>query len=150
MSILRALAVIAVAAWLGTMAFFSFVAAPTLFRTAERAAAGQVVGALLPAYYGVGLALSGLACLALLVSARTRGRRLRHLTGAALAAAMVALLAWSYGVTLPETRAARGAEDRTEFARSHRIAVQLNVAAMLCGAALLVIEAFGRERRRDE
>src|SRR4030095_11725202 len=64
MTLLRTLAVVAVAAWLGIMAFFSFEVAPVVFRTIDRAIAGQAVTAVLPRYYRWGLALSGVALVA--------------------------------------------------------------------------------------
>ena len=48
MTLLRALAVVSVAAWLGIMAFFSFEVAPVVFKTIDRAIAGQAVAAVLP------------------------------------------------------------------------------------------------------
>ena len=58
MTLLRALAVVSVAAWLGIMAFFSFEVAPVVFKTIDRAIAGQAVAAVLPRYYRWGLALT--------------------------------------------------------------------------------------------
>ena len=64
MTLLRTLAVVAVAAWLGIIAFFSFEVAPVVFKTIDRAIAGQAVTAVLPRYYRWGLALSGVALVA--------------------------------------------------------------------------------------
>src|SRR5262249_21766264 len=60
----RTLAGVGVAAWLGIIAFFSFEVAPVVFKTIDRAIAGQAVTAVLPRYYRWGLALSGVALVA--------------------------------------------------------------------------------------
>src|SRR2546426_166599 len=67
MRILRSLAVVAIAGWLGIMAFFSFGVAPLVFRTIDRAVAGQAVAAVLPRYYDWGLVLCGMAVVACVV-----------------------------------------------------------------------------------
>src|SRR3989442_1655333 len=57
MGVVRSLAVIAVAGWLGIMAFVSFGVAPRIFRALDRAVAGEAVAAILPRYYDWGLVL---------------------------------------------------------------------------------------------
>ena len=37
--------------WLGSVIFFSFVAAPGIFKTLEREKAGEVIGVIFPRYY---------------------------------------------------------------------------------------------------
>ena len=122
MRVLRAVAVIAVAGWLGIMAFFAFGVAPLVFRAIDRAVAGEAVAAVLPSYYAWGLALC---------------------------AVMLGLLVWADTVVLPRAEAARRAHEDGAFARAHRAAVQLNGATMVAGAALLVLEAFSLGRRRS-
>lgn len=149
MSVLRAVAVIAVAGWLGIMAFFSFAVAPLVFRTIDRAVAGQAVAAVLPRYYAWGVALCAVALAASVIQvASGRDGRLRPLAGAALCGVMLGLLAWGATVGLPRAETARRARDDASFARAHRAAVRLNGATMLAGAALLALEALSRGRRR--
>jgi 4-amino-4-deoxy-L-arabinose transferase-like glycosyltransferase len=143
MGTLRTLVLACVAAWVGIMAFFSFVAAPGLFRTLERREAGDLVAALLPAYYQWGIALSGLAVGALVVLAARRGvERLRHLAGAALGAVMVIGLVWALAVSLPDANRARRAGDDVAFAATPRQAVRLNLLVLVCGVAIGVLEAW--------
>jgi Domain of unknown function (DUF4149) len=140
---LRALALACMASWIGVIAFFSFVAAPRLFRSLERREAGDLVATLLPVYYQWGIALSGLGVGALVVvAAFASAGRLRHLAGASLGAVMVACLVWGLGVSLPEANRARQAGDDTAFAVAHRRAVQLNSLVLFCGAMVVVLEAF--------
>lgn len=149
---MRALTVIAVAcvgAWLGIVSFFSFAVAPTLFRIVEGTAAGEAVAVVLPRYYTAGLVLGGVALLALLLrlARQPGGARRAGLVSCLLAAILVAVLAWSLFALLPRAEAARRARDDTAFAASHRQAVSLNLAAMVCSLAVLVAEALRRERR---
>jgi hypothetical protein len=137
------------ASWVGIMAFFSFVAAPRLFRTLERREAGELVAVLLPAYYQWGIALSGLAVGALVVLAAWRGAgRLRHLAGAARGAVRVIGLVWALGVSLPAANQARRAGDDAAFAATHRQAVRLNVLVLVCGVAVGLLEASALLARR--
>lgn len=150
MNTLRALAVACVAAWLGIMAFFSFVAAPGLFQAIDRQAAGEAVAALLPAYYRWGITLSALAVGALLVvAARRRDGRGRDLAAAALGGVTVALLAWTLGVRVPAAEDARRVRDDQRFAAAHRDAVRLNLVVMLCAAAFVALQTFTPAARRD-
>jgi hypothetical protein len=147
--ILRAAAVIAVAGWLGVMAFFSFGVAPLVFATIDRALAGQAVAAVLPRYYAWGMALCAVALAASVIQVVSgKDGRLRPLAGAALCGAMLGLLVWASTVVLPRAEAARRARDDAAFARAHRAAVQLNGATMAAGAALLALEALSPSRRR--
>jgi hypothetical protein len=147
--VLRILAVVAVAGWLGIMAFFSFGVAPLVFRTIDRVVAGEAVAAVLPRYYEWGLVLCGIAlaaCVLQVVSGREG--RMRPLIGAALSGAMCGLLMWASTTVLPRAEAARRARDDEAFTRAHRASVQLNTATMLTGAALLVLETLSRPVRR--
>lgn len=149
MNALRTFAVACVAAWLGIMAFFSFVAAPGVFRAVDRRVAGQAVAALLPGYYRWGLVLSALAVVTLLViAAWSRAGRVRHLTSALLASVMVIVLAWALAVTLPAADAARRAREDQAFALAHRRAVRLNVLVMVCAAGVLALQAVTPVDRR--
>src|SRR2546426_11657063 len=95
MRILRSLAVVAIAGWLGIMAFFSFGVAPLVFRTIDRAVAGQAVAAVLPRYYDWGLVLCGMAVVACVVQVLSgREGRARPLTGGALCGAVCGRPGW--------------------------------------------------------
>ncbi len=149
MRVLRALTVVAVAGWLGIMAFFSFAVAPLVFRTLDRAVAGQAVAAVLPRYYAWGEALCAVALASAVIQVVSGGDgRLRPLASAALCGVMLGLLVWASAVVLPGAEAARRARDDGGFARAHRAAVQLNGATMVAGALLLVLEALSPSKRR--
>jgi hypothetical protein len=149
MTPLAVLTVGAMGASLGIMAFFSFVAAPVLFRTMERSVAGAAAAAVLPGYYASGIVLSGVALLGLVLRVVAREPRWRQsVLAAALTAVMLGLVLWSLVVVLPAAESARGAGDSTRFALAHRRAVTLNGLTMLCGALVLALEAVSRRRER--
>ena len=150
MRILRTLAVICIAGWLAISSFFSFAVAPLVFKTIDRAVAGQVVSVVLPRYYDWGLVLCGIALIvcALRATIGLKGRR-RPLATAALCGAMLALLVWASTAVLPRAEAARQARDDGAFARAHRSAVQLNGLTMAAGVAVLLLETLSRPPRRD-
>jgi hypothetical protein len=151
MTMLRALGLIATAAWLGIMMFFSFGVAPTVFRAIDRAVAGQAVAAVLPRYYQWGIALCAVTLVASVIRAVSgRDGRLRPLASAALCGAMLALLVSASTVVLPRAEAARRGRDDVAFARAHRASVQLNGAAMAAGAAILALEILIPSRRRGQ
>ena len=45
---------LALVCWLGSIIFFSFFAAPAVFKALERPQAGDVIGAIFPRNYGLG------------------------------------------------------------------------------------------------
>lgn len=149
MRVLRALALIAVAGWLGVMAFFSLGAPPLVVRAIDRVSAGQVLVALLPAYYMWGVVLCAIALVAsVLQVASGRDGRLRPLAGAALCAVMLGLLVWASTFVVPRVVAAWRARDDKAFVQSHRALVRLNVATMTAGAVFLCLEVLSLPSRR--
>src|SRR2546428_12119551 len=135
---LRSRAVVAIAGWLGIMAFFSFGVAPLVFRKIDRGVAGQAVAAVLPRYYDWGLVLCGMAVVACVVQVLSgREGRARPLIGGALCGGVFGLLVWAGTGAMPRAEAARRAGGGTAVARAHRSAAQLHTAGMLTGAAFL-------------
>ena len=146
---LRALAVICVAGWLGIMAFFSFEVAPVVFKTIDRAVAGQAVAAVLPRYYQWGLVLSAIALVATAIQAISgREGRLRPFGGAVLCATMVAMLVWASAVLLPRAEHARRTRDDSAFSRAHRASIQVNLVTLGAGAVFLILDGLSRWRER--
>jgi hypothetical protein len=130
-------------AWVGVMAFLSFVVAPTAFAVLEAPRAGDLVGALFPRYYATGVSL-GVAALgaALFLQRRGANRRAWTLVVASLVAA-TGVTAYAGGIVQPQARRLRaalhapaaGTEVRAQFAAAHRTAVVLNGVALLAALA---------------
>src|SRR3989442_12723679 len=110
MRILRSLAVVAIAGWLGIIAFFSFGVAPLVFRTIDRAVAGKAVAAVLPRYYDWGLVLCGMAVVACGVQVLSgREGRARPLIGGALWGGVGGPPVWGAAGAMPRAPGGRGA-----------------------------------------
>ncbi|MFT4569996.1 MAG: hypothetical protein ACI8TX_000020 [Hyphomicrobiaceae bacterium] len=116
------------ALWLGSMAFFSFVVAPTIFRTLGRDAASPVIQALFPPYYMFAMIAGGTAvalCLAFRADLRIT---------LPLAAGLI-IVTYARQRILPAVEKARSRSDEETFGRLHRLSVQLNMTVM----ALLIL-----------
>ena len=147
---LRSLALACIAAWLGIGAFFSLIVAPLVFRTVDRAPAGQAVSAVLPHYYAWGVVLVAVALVSYVVlGLRRDGGRWGHVVAAALCGTVLAGLLWAWLIVLPQAESARRSRADIAFARAHRRAVQLNGLCLAAGAAVLVLEVLRRGPRRS-
>ena len=116
------------ALWLGSMVFFSFVVAPTVFRTLGREAASPVIRALFPPYYLFAMIAGGTAvalCLAFRADLRIT---------LPLSAGLI-IVTYARQRILPAVDEARQRDDDETFGRLHRLSVQLNMTVM----ALLVL-----------
>ncbi|USZ68388.1 DUF4149 domain-containing protein [Halorussus salilacus] len=117
--------------WLGSIVFFSFVAAPTTFDVLGDDA-GRVVNAIFPKYYSFGAALGVVA------SGAALAVRIGPYDGLALVALPlvgVALDLYARQVLIPKMEDA--GDDA--FARYHKQSVALNAVTMLAVAAALVV-----------
>jgi hypothetical protein len=121
-------------AWLGEMAFFSFVAAPRIFGVLEEADAGRVVNDIFPRYYVVGVALGVAGTLAGAARGITGGFDAAAVAVVVLAAVATGTAGYARWVLIPKMDAA--GDDA--FRRYHRQSVVLNGVAMLAVAAALV------------
>lgn len=148
---MKSIGVIAVALWLGAMAFFSFAVAPAAFAVLGREPAGRLVSAVFPRYYLVGVLLGVVALVALAPRALS-GAGAASWAAALLVLMMVVLTVASWVVVLPAAHAAREALRQSpsdpaassRFARLHGVSAVLNVVTMLAGVAVLALEAGRR------
>jgi hypothetical protein len=124
----------ALGAWLGTIVFFSFVGAPTVFDVLPEDDAGAVVNAIFPKYYVLGVALGAVALLAGAAGAATGTLGLARGVLLGATAVGVALFAYSRWVLIPKMDAAG---DRA-FERYHQRSVVLNGLTMVAVAGGLV------------
>jgi hypothetical protein len=148
---------VALATWVGSIIFFSFVIAPTIFKVLKPEDAAKLQRALFPKYYLVGIICTGLSfvCVAVLLADRAFGKWPGILSLLLLAATCGTDL-WLRQTVVPhmaeirEKRAAAqsaGTEDAVvdaEWKSLHRLSVQLNVAVLLCGFVLVFLLVFSR------
>ena len=147
--VVKWLYLLALVVWVGEVVFFSFVAAPALFGTFPAADAGRAVGAMFPTYYRLGYACLTLVFLGCVLFVATGVARTWWVVGTALAAVALAATLYAGVVVQPRATALRPQlhapeappQVRTEFDRLHRLAVQLNGVALLCGLAISAITA---------
>jgi hypothetical protein len=147
--VVKWLYLLALVVWVGEVVFFSFVAAPALFRTFPPVEAGRAVGAMLPIYYQVAYACLTLVLLGSVVFLATGAARAWWAASTALSAVALAATLYAGIVVQPRATALRPQLHapetaplvRPEFDRLHRLAVQLNGAALVCGVAISAITA---------
>jgi hypothetical protein len=147
--VLRFLYLLALAAWIGEVAFFSFVVAPAVFGVLDVARAGDVVAAIFPRYYAIGgiAAAIAVSC-AIVLARRSVAGGWWHSAVVVLTIGLVALV-WAGMVVHPRAQQLRAAvhaagqapgEDPA-FQRAHRLAVTLNGVALLTGVLGLGLSA---------
>lgn len=123
----------ALGAWLGVMAFFSFVGAPRAFAVfGDRG--GEYVNDVFPRYYRVGVVLGVLAFFAELALGYLEGFDALPIVVLAATALAVLVAGYSLRTLIPKMEAA----GESGFQQYHRQSVILNGLAMLAVAAALV------------
>lgn len=143
----------ALAVWIGSMTFFSFVVAPVVFKNFPRETAGDFVGYIFPKYYPLCLG-AGAVALATLLAVGLGGSR-AAVAKAVLIALMLGLQGYDGYVIRPkavaakqEIRAAGEADDarleplRRRFGVLHRNAMILNSIVILLGYAAIVLTGY--------
>ena len=140
--------VVALAAWVGAILFFSFGVAPIIFRVLGAESAAKFVRALFPRYYAWGVGATAIALPALICGPLTYPELRGASVGLQAALIVVGLLLMLYcGNSLtPAINAARdaGPSEAGRFDRLHKRSVQLNGVALLLGLGLLVGFAIRR------
>ncbi|HSH13104.1 MAG TPA: DUF4149 domain-containing protein [Desulfurivibrionaceae bacterium] len=136
---------LAVAAWWGGAALFTFVLTPTLFRSLNRDQAGAIVGYLFPGYFRWGLAC-GLIALAALALAKVKRQRL----ASSLLVAMLVITAGQAFLIEPRAAALKreipsfetSAPDhplRAKFRQLHGLSAAGNLAVIGGGVVLVLL-----------
>ncbi len=150
---LRFIYLLALAVWVGSMTFFSFLAAPSIFKALPRDEAGIAVTAMFPKYYWLGV-VCGVVTLAtsFAVGLRTRWNVLLLLR-MILLGLMIAGVLYSVLVLQPKIHAVKvqipaferlSPTDplRMEFGRLHGRSFGINAAVLLLGVVVVFITAF--------
>ncbi len=135
--------------WVGSIVFFSFFAAPAIFKVLDREKAGEVVGVIFPRYYLIGYVCAVLTLVTLLVGAQAPiGMKLVFLL------VMMAGLFPAGLIVSPQARnlkakikSTASSEERNslelQFKTLHSLAVKLNGVVLLAGLGLLWLSAAG-------
>jgi len=133
--------------WLGSVIFFSFFAAPSIFKVLDRQEAGDVIGSIFPKYYAVGYTCAFLlAATALATPHGAAGLRLPFI------AVMAACTFYAGLVINPQARQIKhqlretgGHNEELEgkFKSLHGWSVRLNATVLIFGLGLLWITAMG-------
>ncbi len=156
-ALLRFAHLLALGVWIGSVVFFSFVVAPSLFAALPRDAAGRAVSAIFPRYYAFGCACGALALLSGLLLGALRLAPWRALAAELiLLALMIGVVVYAGRVVLPRASEARQAlalapegkagstAARERFDLLHRRSVLLNGTVLLLGLAALALAAVRR------
>ena len=150
---LRFIYLLALALWVGSMTFFSFLATPTIFKVLPRDEAGTVVTAMFPKYYWLGI-ICGVIALAtsLMVGALTRWSVLL-IVRSILLGLMIVGVSYSFLVLEPKIHAVKAQITsfeslspldplRIQFGRLHGRSFGINAAVLLLGVIVVFITAF--------
>lgn len=150
---LRWVYLLSLSIWIGSMVFFSFFAAPSIFQSLPREEAGKVVAAIFPKYYWQGV-VCGLVALAAscVLGIRTRWSGLLILRMILLGMMVLAVL-YSVLSLQPKIHAVKDQLTasgsalppdpvRAEFSRLHQRSFGINAAVLLLGLIVVFITAF--------
>ena len=151
--ILRFIYLLSVALWIGGMAFFSFLAAPSIFKVLPREEAGRVVSDILPKYYWQGI-ICGAIALATSVALGMRERwNILLIVRTIMIGVMVIGVLYSVVILQPKIQAVKAQITsfeslsptdpmRLEFGRLHGRSFSVNAAVLLLGVIVVFITAF--------
>jgi uncharacterized membrane protein len=151
--ILRFIYLLSVALWIGGMAFFSFLAAPSIFKVLLREEAGRVVSDIFPKYYWQGI-ICGAIALATSVALGMRERwNILLIVRTIMIGVMVIGVLYSVVILQPKIQAVKAQITsfeslsptdplRLEFGRLHGRSFSVNAAVLLLGVIVVFITAF--------
>jgi uncharacterized membrane protein len=151
--VLRFIYLLSIALWIGGMAFFSFLAAPSIFAVLPRQDAGKVVSDIFPKYYWQGIICGAVALVtSVVLGMRERWNVLLILRTIMIAVMLIGVL-YSVVILQPQIHAVRAQITsfetlsptdplRLEFGRLHGRSFSVNAAVLLLGVIVVFITAF--------
>jgi uncharacterized membrane protein len=151
--VLRFIYLLSIALWLGGMAFFSFLAAPSIFNILAREEAGKVVSDIFPKYYWQGL-ICGAIALMTSIALGTRDRWNTLLIARTIIIGVMVLgILYAVVILQPKVQAVKAQITsleslaptdplRLEFGRLHGRSFSVNAAVLLLGVIVVFITAF--------
>ena len=151
--VLRFVYLLSIALWIGGMAFFSFLAAPSIFHVLPREEAGKVVADIFPKYYWQGI-ICGIIALAtsVVLGMRERWNILLIVRTTTIVVMLIGVL-YSVAILQPKIQAIKAQVAsfeslsptdplRLEFGRLHGRSFSVNAAVLLLGVVVVFITAF--------
>ncbi|MBI5047700.1 MAG: DUF4149 domain-containing protein [Deltaproteobacteria bacterium] len=151
MAIIRFIHLLSLVVWLGGMIFFSFIAAPSIFKILPREAAGDVVGDIFPKYWIIGYicSVTAVATIAIL-SFQEKAYPWARIGLLALMTVLVFYSGKVIGKNAVEVKAQiRMTEDQTQkealrlkFKAIHRNSTILNALIMILGLTVVFLTAY--------
>ena len=151
--ILRFLYLLSIALWIGGMAFFSFTAAPSIFKVLGREEAGRVVADIFPQYYWQGI-ICGVIALATSVALGVCERWNSPLIVRTIMIGLMLIgVLYSVVILQPKIQAVKAQSTsfeslsptdplRLEFGRLHGRSFSVNAAVLLLGVIVVFVTAF--------
>jgi hypothetical protein len=151
--ILRFIYLLSIALWIGGMAFFSFMAAPSIFHVLAREEAGRVVADIFPKYYWQGIICGVIALLtSVVLGVRERWNMLLIVRTIMIVAMLIGVL-YSVAILQPKIQTVKAQVTsfeslaptdplRLEFGRLHGRSFSVNAAVLLLGVVVVFITAF--------
>src|SRR5262245_2200925 len=151
--VLRFIYLLSIALWVGGMAFFSFIAAPSIFKVLAREEAGKVVTEIFTKYYWQGIICGAIALVtSVALGVRERWNMLLIIRTIMIAVMLVGIL-YSMVILQPKIQAVKAQVTsfeslsptdplRLEFGRLHGRSFSVNAAVLLLGVIVLFITAF--------
>ena len=151
MVIVKFLHLMSLSIWVGSIVFFSFFAAPSIFKKLPREAAGDVVGDIFPKYRAIGYASSAvlLVTLAIMMNFEKNSRYSMPVLLVLMAAIGLysGLVVGKQAASIKaEMRASADAEKkdalRAEFRKVHAISSILNMSVLALGIAFIFLTSM--------
>ncbi|MGH8066401.1 MAG: DUF4149 domain-containing protein [Candidatus Entotheonellia bacterium] len=151
--VLRFIYLLSIALWIGGMAFFSFMAAPSIFTVLAREDAGKVVSDIFPKYYWQGIICGAIAlATSVALGVRERWNILLIVRTIAIGVMVIGVL-YSVVILQPKIQAVKAHMTsveslsptdplRLEFGRLHGRSFSVNAAVLLLGVVVVFITAF--------
>ena len=151
--VLRFIYLLSIALWLGGMAFFSFVAAPSIFKVLPREEAGKVVSDIFPKYYWQGMICGAIALVtSVALGMRDRWNMLLIVRTMVIGVMVIGIL-YAVVILQPKIQAVKAQMAsfesltptdplRLEFGRLHGRSFSVNAAVLLLGVIVVFITAF--------
>ncbi|MBI3353801.1 MAG: DUF4149 domain-containing protein [Nitrospirae bacterium] len=154
MTIIRFIHLLSLVIWIGGMIFFSFIAAPSIFKALPRETAGNVVGDIFPKYWLMGYlcSITSLATI-IMLSYMEKSYPLLRVSLLVLMTALTFYSGLVVGANAREVKAQiRMVDDvskkeilKSEFNALHKRSTILNISILILGLAVIFLTAYQRE-----